>query len=444
MFERIRQRFAEGRLARRVAFNAGWLAVDRVVRLGFGLVVGIWVARHLGPQDFGRLAFAMSLAGVFAILVDLALEHTVVRGIVQRPDDAGRIIGAALGLRAIGAAIGVAASAVAAAWVRPGDVQLLWMVVLVALSFLPTPFHVLDFWFQAGLDSRIAVIAKFIAFLVVTVIRVGLILASASVVAFAAIPALESTLTAFALLVAAAVSRRPLRAIRFDRARVGELLAATWPLILAGLAATLVARGDQLVIGWLLGDVAVGHYAAATRLTETVQLVFAALASSLLPAIVALRSHQPDRFHSELDRLFALVFGAALAVALVVSLAASWIVVSLYGPAFAPAAPVLRVHVWTVVFSLVGGVVGAYLVAEGLVSIALQRTLAGLAASLALNLLLVPRLGIVGAAWAALAAQAVTLYCLLLPLRTRPIGRLLLAMPLSLLRLLARGGRVGK
>jgi polysaccharide transporter, PST family len=41
---------------RQIVGNAAWLLSDRVLRLGVGLIVGVWVARYLGPVQFGLLS----------------------------------------------------------------------------------------------------------------------------------------------------------------------------------------------------------------------------------------------------------------------------------------------------------------------------------------------------------------------------------------------------
>jgi len=46
-------------------FNTGWLMLDKIARLILGLFVGVWVARYLGPANYGVLSFALSFVGLF-------------------------------------------------------------------------------------------------------------------------------------------------------------------------------------------------------------------------------------------------------------------------------------------------------------------------------------------------------------------------------------------
>ena len=40
--------------------NTSWLLAEKIIRLPVGLVLGVLVARHLGPGDFGTLNYALS------------------------------------------------------------------------------------------------------------------------------------------------------------------------------------------------------------------------------------------------------------------------------------------------------------------------------------------------------------------------------------------------
>jgi hypothetical protein len=50
---------------RKILGNMSWLFVDRAVRMGMGLFVGVWIARYLGPAKFGSLNFAVAFVALF-------------------------------------------------------------------------------------------------------------------------------------------------------------------------------------------------------------------------------------------------------------------------------------------------------------------------------------------------------------------------------------------
>ncbi len=244
---------------------------------------------------------------------------------------------------------------------------------------------------------------------------------------FSAVPLFECAAGGVALLFAFRLSGVQWSSLSFDRAEAASLARDALPFVAAGLVALFATRADQLLVGELLGDAAVGMYSASVRLVEASQYALAGLAMPLLPAMIALRSADTARFKRELERLFTLLFVVGLLASAVLSVAAPAIVEILYGRAFADVASVLSVHAWTLLFSVLGVAVGHYLIADAMNWLALTRALAALVACVFLNLLLLPSVGVVGAGWAALGSSIVGVGVLLIPSRTRPLGLMVLS-----------------
>jgi len=117
---------------------------------------------------------------------------------------------------------------------------------------------------------------------------------------------------------------------------------------------------------------------------------------------------------------------AAIALALPLSLLAAFIVRLLYGEPYAESAGVLAIHAWASVFVYLGMASSSYLLAEDLTIVSLYRTLLGAVVNIGLNLLLIPRYGIQGAAWATVISASVATYAVLLDARTRFAGVMML------------------
>ena len=59
---------------KRVIANSGWLFADKLIRMGVGLAVAVWIARYLGVKQFGQLNFAIAFASLFTALATLGLD----------------------------------------------------------------------------------------------------------------------------------------------------------------------------------------------------------------------------------------------------------------------------------------------------------------------------------------------------------------------------------
>lgn len=386
--------------------NTSWLFADRVLRMGVGLVVGIWLARYLGPQQYGLFSYAIAFATLFATLATLGLDSIVVRDIVRHPDDVPELLGTAFCLKLMGGFSVVALSVCTIMVVRPGDPLVAWLVALTAGGTVFQALDTIDFWFQAKVQSKYTVYAKTTALLLGSAVKVGLILLEAPLVAFAMVGLVELALGSLGLLAAYKLVGQAIVRWRASWARARALLAESWPLILSGLAIVIYMRIDQLMLGGMLGDEAVGVYSAATRISEAWYFIPTAIVSSVFPALVSTKQVDEERYYQRLQRLFDWMTRIALVIAVPMTFAAGPLVVALFGGHYAAAGPMLAVHIWSAVFVFLGVAQGPWNVAEGFTRLMFNRTLIGALLNVALNLVLIPAYAGVGAAVATLAAQA--------------------------------------
>ena len=68
------QRIQKQKNLQNVISNTGWLFADRLLRMGVGLFVGIWIARYLGVKQFGIFSYASAFVSLF-LSVSTLYEH---------------------------------------------------------------------------------------------------------------------------------------------------------------------------------------------------------------------------------------------------------------------------------------------------------------------------------------------------------------------------------
>ena len=70
---------------KRFSRNSFFLAVSYLLRIGAGILVTILVAKHVSQDDFGRLAFALTISTFFGVAADFGLPPLTVRDIARNP-----------------------------------------------------------------------------------------------------------------------------------------------------------------------------------------------------------------------------------------------------------------------------------------------------------------------------------------------------------------------
>jgi PST family polysaccharide transporter len=429
---RLRQRYPR---FDRVLVNFGWLFVDRVIRLGLGLVIGVWVARYLGPEQLGQLNFVLAFAGFIGMLALLGLESIVQRELVRRPEAAGVIVGSALGLKLAAGVLVQLIGWAALSMFAAGQTAVTGLAALLSLTALFQAADVIDYWFQSQVRAGPVVWVRLGVYATMALVRGGLVIAQAPLAAFVVLTLVEAAVTAFGLIVLWRWPGASRPRLRIDRAVMADLVRASWPLALSGLSVWLYLRVDQLMLGTMGSHRELGVYAIAVRLAEIWNFVPVIIVSSLFPGIVALRDLDPRAYADRLQKIHTGLVALAYAAMLFFGLAGQWVIAWLYGPAYSEAWPMLLFLAAAGVFVALGVVREAWVVAEGLSMFSFATTALGAAVNIALNLAWIPTYGGLGAAWATLIAQvvAVSLATILYP-KTR----MMVAMQLRALALWGR------
>lgn len=401
------RRALEGRpgLAR-IMGNVGWLSADKLVRLGLGLLVGVWIARHLGPEDFGLLSYAAAFVAIFGIVGTLGLPSIVVRDLVKDPEGQGTTLGTAAALHLAGGLAAFALAVAAIGWARPDDPLVRLAVVILGSALVLRATDVVVYWFEARVRSKYVVWTRSGVFVVFAAVKVALILAGAPVLHFVWALLAEAAVSALALL-AVYLRRGPSPGtLRVRWGRATRILGDAWPLALAGIAVGVYMKIDKIMLGQMIGNEAVGVYSVAVRLSEVWYFIPMTIVASVFPAIVEAKRQGEALYHRRLQELYDLMVLLALAVAVPMTFLSGWLIMLLFGAAYQAAGPVLAIHIWAALFVFLGVASGKWFIVEDRQILSLQRTAAGAAVNVALNLVLIPRFGVVGAAWATVLSYA--------------------------------------
>lgn len=405
--ESLRVRITNRPNLQRIIASTGWLFIDKVCRLGVGLLVGVWVARYLGPEQFGAFNYAIAIVGIFTAVGTLGLNGIVVRDLVRNPSSADVTLGTAFYLQILGGFCALLLALSLVAYTKPEDSLASLMVAVFGSVMVLKATDVVKYWFESKVHSKSIVIVENGAFLFFSMVRVVLVLTKAPLMAFVWITLAEGVLVAAGLMAIYSFHGYKIRNWEWQLKRAKALVSDSWPLVLSGLAVMVYMRIDQVMLGQMLGDKEVGVFSAAVRISEAFYFVPMMIVTSVFPAIIDAKERSDQLYKKRLKNLFELMIVLALGFALPISLMSEWIVSILYGAAFSDAAQVLAVQVWAGVFVFSGVASSRWFLIEGLQKYSFYRTLAGAIINVVLNFIFIPKFGVSGAAWATLGSQAV-------------------------------------
>jgi len=405
--------------------NTGWLFFERIIGMAVTFFVGVYVARYLGPANFGLLSYAGSFVGLFAGIATLGLDGIVVRELVKDEKKRDELLGTTFVLKIIGAVLVIGMLAIAIRFTNNDNFTNL-LIFIIAIGTIFQSFNVIKFYFQSKVLSKYTVYAQVFSTILCAIIKLLLIYFNMGLIYFATVTLLQSIILASGFIVMYIKQKSSLFnwSVNFGLAK--NLLKDSWPLMLSGIAISIYMKIDQVMIKNMLNTEAVGNYAVAVRISEVWYFIPMAITGSLFPAIVNAKKISEKLYYERLQKLYDLMTWLAIGIALPITFLANDIINLLFGIQYQEAAGVLRIYVWAGVFVFLGVASSQYLLAENYTRISFLKSLTGAIVNVILNIILIPKFKINGAAIATVISYFVSVFLIVLIPKTNKNSILML------------------
>ncbi len=402
---KISRRIFSPRLLTIVA-NTGWLFADKVVRIGVGLVIGIWMARYLGVEEYGLFNYAIAFATLLSPFASLGLDSVVIRYIVSDTAELLPILGTTFLLKLLAGTLTLIASIICIYLVSPNEKLTIQLVAILSATGIFQSLDSIDLWFQSQTQSKYSVLAKSSVFALTSILRIILITIKAPLVAFAWVALLDIALGSLGLMIIYKIRGYSVWLWRWSWPLARTLVKESWPLLFSSFAILIYMKIDMVMLKEMSDDRAVGIYSAATRISEAWYFIPMVISSSMAPSIYAAKESSEALFYSLSFKLHRFMSVLAILISVGMTFLAKPSILLLFGDKYAAAADVLIVHIWASIFVFLGVASSSWLVAENLAFFTLSRTVMGAILNIGLNFFLIPRYAGVGAAIATLISYA--------------------------------------
>jgi O-antigen/teichoic acid export membrane protein len=377
------------------------------------LIVGIYVARQLGPYNFGILNYSIALTGIFSLIATIGVDEIVIRQLVRQPERRDRELGNLFILRLL-LFTAMAATLIITLLSMNVTLEIKWLCVIIGCGYFGYVMQGSALYFQSSVESKYFAIPQLFACLIHNTIRAAAAYFTWPLAVFALAEASIHLITFWGCLVL--YWRRVSSPLiwNWDWHEISQLLKTALPLAICGVFGLVYSRTDQLMLEYFLGPAAVGYYSLAARITENWALCSYLLCLSFFPAVVSAAQISTEAYHKQLHRLYFLVFWCMVTATVVTSLLSYPVILLLFGQAYLPTVPVLKVFVWTLLGTALLNVFSQWAINEKRIGMIAWAFGSGVVINVILNPLLIKLIGINGAAWSTLVSMPIGLVLTLL------------------------------
>ena len=387
--------------------NMSWMFGGQMFSLLVSFFIGAWIARYLGPENYGILSYSVAFVGMFGFIAALGVDGILNRELIKTPERRDELMGTTFRLKLIGGAIAFCL-AVISVLIFQKDSLIRILVSLFAFSFILQSINIIGSYFNAEVKSKNNVKASVFAMIISSVLKIIIIISGKGVIWLVTVFMLDFFWQGIGLARSYLNYGLKINKWKFNKVLSKEILKNSWPLMLASAAGFITLKIDQVIIGSLLGNHEVGIYAAAVKLVEIWYFVPGIICTALFPAIINAKKTNIKIYQSRLKNFYLLMFIIPILMAIPVSLLSKPIIHIIFGSGYIESVGILRIYIWSSVGLFLGWAVGQYLMSEDLVKTIFWLNFLSMIINIVLNFIFIPKFGIIGSAWATTISYAIT------------------------------------
>lgn len=390
----------------RVAKNAMWIIICRIVQSILALVLNMLVARFLGPSNFGIITYASSLVAFVVPIMQLGLNNILVQELVNDPKSEGKILGTSIGLSLLSSFFCIIGLSIFVLFMHKDDFVTILVCILYSLILVFQAIDYIEYWYQSKLLSKYISIISLIAYSLVSVYRIFLLVNGKSVYWFALANALDYLIISSLGIIL--YIRLGGNRLSFSGKLAKKLFSKSKHYILSAMMVTMFAQTDKIMINLMIDETNTGYYGAAVSCAGMTGFVFTAIIDSFRPTIFEGYKISMPTFERRLKILYSIIIYFSLLQSIIITIFSKLIIYILYGSDYMIASSCLSIIVWYTTFSYVGAIRDIWLLANDLQRYLWKINLMGALLNVVLNYFLIRIVGINGAAIASLITQIFT------------------------------------
>jgi O-antigen/teichoic acid export membrane protein len=378
------------------------LATGEWVARLIGIAIQVWLARKLTPGPYGVITFGIALIGWFGLVVDSGTEQLNVREISRRPDRFRELADTVLGLRiALSIACGAVLAVVTYEFSRSAGAREVLPRFALVLPALAINLR----WMVLGIGRARAVAYGNIASRIVFLGAILLLVTAPSDAKLVPILEALSEATYAAVVIVLAAKAYGYVRPKIDLAAWKATLREGLPLLIYGACRATILTVDVVMIALILGHPQAGEYGVALKPSS----FFLGAIGLFSIALLSGYSAAPDTETTSLFRRSVLLGGSTMVLVAIALTVAAPLVTFVFGHGYKNAIAATAVLAWTLPLAGLSVPYATVLVARHRQDVLMRNNIAGAVFFLAGNALLIPLVGITGAAGVRVATYALML-----------------------------------
>lgn len=395
--------------SRKVYISSAMLLIESILRLVIVAAVSFWIARSLGPGQFGIINFASAFVAILLVLASMGMDVPVVLNIISERK-AKNVISAALILRSLSGFLVFVIGIPIAYALKSDDLTAFFVTAIVCLGTIFGIGNVFDYWFKADTSPAGASIARLTGTLISALLKVVCLYFNLGLIALAWAVAIESLITSLGLYLAYKIKNTENLTIEFDKKILRKLYAQSWPYLISASAIIIYMKIDVLMLGYMTTNVETGVYSLTQKLSEVLYIIPVVIIDSVYPSLTRRFNNDNRSANDSGQLLFDLAVGGSIIALLIALLSVKATIDFIFGAEYINSVNIFYLHAWSCIAIAMNTARYKWMANMNLQRYAPVVTIAGLVINVILNFMLIPEYGAMGAAFSTVASYFLSGY----------------------------------
>lgn len=383
----------------KVLTNVLWAITGKIVTLLSTLVVGIFVARYLGPEQYGLMNYIISVVALFTVFATFGTTEIIIRELAKKDQPKDVILGSAFVVRLALAVVCLIAIGIYL-FFSDETAETAIMIFIYASSIVFSCFDVIRFYFTSIVENEYVVKSEIFRTILGALIKTILLLCHAPLVAFVTALAFDFVLLSSGYTLSYRRKVGSIRKWRVDKAIIKSMLSTSFPLLLSSAAMIIYQRIDQVMIGKMLDNEQLGYFSTAASFIGITTFIPSIMVQTVSPILIRKKKESEELYKTQSQRLMNITTWSTLLVSCFMSVFSYYIIRYTYGVEYLAAVTAMQILSFKAVGVALTVMGGQLIVIENIHQIAFIRNIMSCFVCVICNYLFIPRWGIIGSAWA--------------------------------------------
>lgn len=387
-----------------VTKNVSWILIQNIYTMVLGIICTGLVARHFGTEGYGIVNFCLSYVSLFSFIAIFGTNHIILKDLTEKKYDNGTVLGTNLYIRIILSIVALLISQTVSLFIYDKNINI--AILLFNVNTIICSSDIISYYAQSKIKNKYVSISKIVSTSVFSALKIVVILCNFSITVYIALYIVETII--YTIMLYWSYKKIKDENIKWiiDKEYLKQLLNRSKFYALSSLMVTIYMKIDQVMIGTIMSSNSdVGIYSAAVRIAEIWTFVPVSVITSFKPIVIKSKEENSKTYYPNLQKLYSIVSLVCFIFSVGIVIFGKLGIKILYGNDFIGAYIPLIILAFGTWIGVLGNIHYLWMTCEGKEKYSLFYSFCGCFSNIILNIILIPRFGIIGAAIATIISQ---------------------------------------